>query len=67
MTEDVIIQEIDYERIIEVPLWAGTDKVEIYGTHVTPEFISILPAFVVALVITSIVVMARLAAKRQPF
>jgi hypothetical protein len=66
VTGDVIVQEIDNERVVEIQLRPGTSKVEIYGTHVTPEFGATLPAvIVVAVAVTSLVVATRLAVKRQ--
>ncbi|MGI0025177.1 MAG: hypothetical protein ACREA4_08540, partial [Nitrososphaera sp.] len=65
ISENAIVQEIDYERIIEVPLEPGTVKVEIYGTYVTPEF-GLLPAgFLLALGIASLSLMGRYVLKRQ--
>jgi hypothetical protein len=66
MESESVVQDIDNERIVEIPLNADTDKVEIYGTYVTPEFSALLPTSIVAaIVITSIVAAIRLAPKLQ--
>ena len=68
MADDAVVQIIDNERIVKVPLKPGTNRVEIHGTYVTPEFGAILPtAIIAAIVITSLVVTTRLALKRQFF
>ena len=67
ISENAIVQEIDHERIIEVPLEPGTVKVEIYGTYVTPEFGLLPTGLLLALVLASLSLITRNALKRKAF
>ena len=58
---------IDSERIVEIPLASGTTKVEIYGTHVAPEFGTSIIYFAIAAILFVAIASGKLILKGRLF
>jgi hypothetical protein len=58
---------IDSERVLEIPLASGTTKVEIYGSHVVPEFGKLIIYFAVAAVLFLVIASGKLILKGRLF
>ena len=56
---------LESERIIDIPLASDTTKVEIYGTHVAPEFGTSVIYFTIAAILSSIIASSKVFLKRR--